>query len=125
MEIISIMELIKLIGATCGGIIAIFGFISWITKWPKKWLTNSMKEATKDDFQIIKENLEKTKDTQICVLRHEITDLYYLYKDKKQIPTHAKMDWISLYNEYTKKGGNSYIATITEKMYEWEEISGD
>lgn len=123
---IAFLEMVKLIGAACGAIITIASFLAFITKKPKKWLQQTIKEANKEEFNEIRKKLSETNETQICVLRHEITDLYYLYKDKGQIPTHAKLDWIALYEKYTSKGGNSYIKMITEKMMnDWEEISGD
>lgn len=126
MDIQNILEMIKLVGAAAGAILSIIALITALSKKPKQWLINTVKEANKEEFNEIRKKLSETNETQICVLRHEITDLYYLYKDKGQIPTHAKLDWIALYEKYTSKGGNSYIKMITEKMMnDWEEISGD
>lgn len=51
-----------------------------------------------------------------------MTDIYHKYKNERQIPHYAKEDWLSMYDHYEKKGGNSYIHLITEEMKNWEEI---
>lgn len=130
MEWIAILDFIKLVGAAVGGIFSIISLGALIMKKPRKWLSNLIKESTGEkldeinkDIKEIHQTLEDSKETDISLLRHDITALYHKYKDDKKIPVHAKQDWLSMYERYEKLGGNSYVKNITRTMNsEWEEI---
>ena len=122
MEFLSILEIIKLIGATCGALITITGFLGIISKKPRKWITDIVKEATKDEFDKIHTFTEKTEKTDLTTLRHEITLIYEKYRGKKEIPTRMRENLCSLYQDYAQRGGNSYIKTIYEEMLDWKVI---
>lgn len=122
MELLSILEIIKLIGATCGALIAITGFLGIILKKPRKWITDVVKEATKDEFDKIHTFIEKTEKTDLTTLRHEITLIYEKYRGKKEIPMRMRENLCSLYQDYAQRGGNSYIKTIYEEMLDWKVI---
>jgi len=121
-ERLSILEIIKLIGATCGALITIAGFLGIISKKPRKWITDVVKEATKDEFDKIHTFTEKTEKTDLITLRHEITLIYEKYGGKKEIPTRMRENLCSLYQDYAQRGGNSYIKTIYEEMLDWKVI---
>ena len=55
MTSLAFIELIKLIGGAAGGILSIVALLTLIFKKPKKWLANTIRETTKEDFQ----NMEK------------------------------------------------------------------
>lgn len=130
MEWIAILDFIKLVGAAVGGIFSIISLGALIMKKPRKWLSNLIKESTGEkldeinkDIKGIHQTLEDSKETDISLLRHDITALYHKYKDDKKIPVYAKQDWLSMYERYRKLGGNSYVKNITRTMNnEWEEI---
>lgn len=63
---------------------------------------------------------EKSKNRDLVTLRHAITTIYEEYKDRKRFPTHIKEDVFSLYAEYEKLGGNSYVHAIEMEMETWE-----
>jgi hypothetical protein len=122
MEAIAILEMIKLIGASCGALITIMGFLGVILKKPRKWITDIMKEATKDEFDKIHVFINKTEKTDLTTLRHEITLIYEKYRDKKEIPMRMRENLCSLYEDYVQRGGNSYVKTIYEEMLDWKVI---
>lgn len=122
MEFISILEMIKLIGAACGALITIAGFLGVISKRPRKWIADIVKEATKDEFDKIHIFINKTEKTDLTTLRHEITLIYEKYRDKKEIPMRMRENLCSLYEDYVQRGGNSYVKTIYEEMLDWKVI---
>lgn len=122
MEAIAILEMIKLIGASCGALITIVGFLGVILKKPRKWIADIIKEATKDEFDKIHVFIGKTEKTDLTTLRHEITLIYEKYRDKKEIPMRMRENLCSLYEDYVQRGGNSYVKTIYEEMLDWKVI---
>lgn len=122
MEWVAILEAIKLIGASCGALITIAGFLGVILKKPRKWIADIVKEATKDEFDKIHTFINKTEKTDLTTLRHEITLIYEKYRDKKEIPMRMRENLCSLYEDYVQRGGNSYVKTIYEEMLDWKVI---
>ena len=66
----------------------------------------------------IHQTLEDSKETDISLLRHDITALYHKYKDDKKIPVYAKQDWLSMYERY---GGKTWWKFICKKHYSYHE----
>ena len=122
MDIQNILEMIKLVGAAAGTILSIIALITALSKKPKQWLINTVKEATKDEFEKIHNFIEKTETTDLNTLRHEITLIYEKYRDKKEIPMRLRENLCILYEDYSKRGGNSYVKTIYEEMMDWRVI---
>lgn len=122
MDIQNILEMIKLVGAAAGAILSIIALITALSKKPKQWLINTVKEATKDEFEKIHNFIEKTETTDLNTLRHEITLIYEKYRDKKEIPMRLRENLCILYEDYSKRGGNSYVKTIYEEMMDWNVI---
>jgi len=122
MDIQNILEMIKLVGAAAGAILSIIALITALSKKPKQWLINTVKEATKDEFEKIHNFIEKTETTDLNTLRHEITLIYEKYRDKKEIPMRLRENLCILYEDYSKRGGNSYVKTIYEEMMDWRVI---
>lgn len=130
MELMAVLEAIKLIGAAIGGLFSVIAFGAAIMKKPRKWLAALIKETTDEKFNAISQDIKEihntlkaSEETDISLLRHDITSLYHKYKGEKKIPIYAKQDWLSMYERYEKLGGNSYVKNITHIMNtEWEEI---
>ena len=59
------------------------------------------------------------KESQLSLLRDSITDLYFKYLPKKEVPTYERKDMVKLFESYRKLGGNSYVQTIYEEFMEW------
>ena len=127
MNAIAIIELIKLIGGTAGAITTILAFLGIVSKKPKEWIKKTIREESKianqqleaDVAKLLKDNNE-SKKRDIVSLRHSITTIYEEYKSRKKFPIHTKEDLFSLYEEYERLGGNSYIHTIVNEMKTWE-----
>ena len=86
-------------------------------------LTEIMNERfTQLDEKIdgMKAQTEQHRNIAIVELRHSITEVYYKYCDKKSFSHNIKEDVCSLYEAYTKLGGNSYVHEIYDEMMTWE-----
>ena len=68
----------------------------------------------------MKAQTDQHKNIAIVELRHSITEVYYQYCDKKSFSHNMKEDVCSLYEAYSKLGGNSYVHEIYEEMMSWE-----
>lgn len=68
----------------------------------------------------MKSQTDQHKNIAIVELRHSITEVYYQYCDKKSFSHNMKEDVCSLYEAYSKLGGNSYVHEIYEEMMTWE-----
>lgn len=73
-------------------------------------------------FKDINDRLDSHLESQLCLLRHQITEIYYKYLENKEIPVHTKQDLCYLYEQYEKLGGNSYVKQIYLEMQNWKEI---
>lgn len=100
-----------------------------ISKKPKEKIRSMIreeaKEATKEmaeQINAIDKKVKAADETDLAILRNTITHIYFKYKDSKKIPHYEKENLMSLYCQYEKLGGNSYIKTIVAEMADWEEI---
>ena len=73
-------------------------------------------------FKDLNQRLDSHLESQLSILRHEITEIYYKYLENKEIPAHTKQDLCYLYEQYEKLGGNSYVKQIYLEMQNWKEI---
>lgn len=49
-----------------------------------------------------------------CLLRSQITGIYYVYKELNEVPEYVRQNMTYMYEQYKKMGGNSYIDVIYE-----------
>lgn len=68
----------------------------------------------------INDKVAVNKDGTLASLRHSITDIYETYQNDEALPLHIKKDLCSLYENYIKLGGNSYIVELFEIMHSWK-----
>ena len=73
-------------------------------------------------FKDLNQRFDSHLESQLSILRHEITEIYYKYLENKEIPAHTKQDLCYLYEQYEKLGGNSYVKQIYLEMQNWKEI---
>ena len=72
--------------------------------------------ATEESKQVL---FSKFQESQLSILRDDITRLYFKYLEDKQVPFYARKDMVQLYETYTDMGGNSYVKTIYDEFMEW------
>ena len=72
--------------------------------------------ATEESKQVL---FAKFQESQLSILRDDITRLYFKYLEDKQVPFYARKDMVQLYETYTDMGGNSYVKTIYDEFMEW------
>lgn len=83
------------------------------------------------NFDRIRERLDKIdskldnfaaeqKSINIVSLRHSITQVFYSYKDKKEIPNAIYQSTMNLYDQYRLLGGNSFVSEEVEEMKSWK-----
>ena len=131
------MDTIKDITAVVGCISAILAlavaiikplrnrFIAWVRgKTNSSELENKIDEfgkllrahIEKDEEKII--SAELSTEALLCMLRNEITTMYYKYTERESIPAHERENLVKLYTCYHSMHGNSYIDIIYEEMLE-------
>ena len=121
----AIVAIIAALGGTAGLVSIINAF-----KQPKRSdqevqdlvLKAIEKSDLNQKFKDLNQRLDSHLESQLCLLRHQITEIYYKYLENKEIPAHTKQDLCYLYEQYDKLGGNSYVKQIYLEMQNWKEI---
>ena len=62
------------------------------------------------------------KSINVVSLRHSITQVFYSYRDKKEIPNAIYQSTMNLYDQYRTLGGNSFICGEIEEMKLWKKV---
>ena len=62
------------------------------------------------------------KSINIVSLRHSITQVFHVYRDKKEIPSAIYQSTMNLYDQYKALGGNSFISEEVEEMKMWKKV---
>lgn len=62
------------------------------------------------------------KSINIVGLRHSITQVFYSYKEKKEIPNAIYQSMMNLYDQYKALGGNSFVSEEVEEMKLWDKV---
>lgn len=62
------------------------------------------------------------KSINIVSLRHSITQVFYSYRDKKEIPGAVYQSTMNLYDQYKSLGGNSFVSEEIEEMKLWDKV---
>ena len=123
-----ILAIVEAIGAVLGVILTIITFVGVITKKPKEWFRKTIRDestAANQGIVVQLDKIEKRLDqsdiTDQALIRNTITHIYIKYKDQKKIPHYEKENILSLFEQYKKLKGNSYIKQIVNEMKTWEE----
>lgn len=127
MSFMGFIGILKTIGGLAGAIMTIIAFLGLISKKPRELFRKAIREESKAANKTLEDNIdqllkdnEASKKRDIVSLRHSITTIYEEYSGRKCFPTHVKEDMFSLYGEYEKLGGNSYVHSIVEEMKQWK-----
>ena len=96
-------------------------------------LISELKEEINSSFNKLSERLDKVdskldnfaaqqKSINVVSLRHSITQVFYSYRDKKEIPNAIYQSTLNLYDQYKLLGGNSFICGEIEEMKSWKKV---
>ena len=121
----AIVAIIAALGGTAG-LVSIINALKQPKRSDQEVQDLVLKAIEKSDlnlkFKDINDRLDSHLESQLCLLRHQITEIYYKYLENKEIPAHTKQDLCYLYEQYEKLGGNSYVKQIYLEMQNWKEI---
>lgn len=87
---------------------ALFGYLIGLIK--------SYRKKLKDN----KEESDMLKEALMTMLQSNLTNTFYVYDTKKQIPDYVYRNWNNSKEIYEKLGGNDYIHVLSEKMKKWD-----
>lgn len=138
------LELLKIVGGALGGLTTICGvivaivkplrkrFINWIVcntgsanmakqisdieKMMKEHIGQDAQKA--EDMRILKETVEKLKDSERCVLRTNILRIYNKYLPTGEIPAYEFETLSKDYHSYKELEGNTFVDDIWKIMSE-------
>lgn len=121
----AIVAIIAALGGTAG-LVSIINALKQPKRSDQEIQDLVLKAIEKSDlnqkFKDLNQRLDSHLESQLCLLRHQITEIYYKYLENKEIPAHTKQDLCYLYEQYEKLGGNSYVKQIYLEMQNWKEI---
>lgn len=87
---------------------------------------DDFRTAVNEGFDKVNDSLDEFKAEQrevnVALLRHNITDTYENFKEKKKMPNIIYESTMSLYDNYKKCGGNSFVDEEVDEMKHWEKF---
>lgn len=135
-----LMEMLKLLGGAAGALTTIIAFIALVSKKPRQWFRETIREEannanleikqqirqlsedTNNKLNAIEKKVKTAEENDVAVIRNTITHIYFKYKDTKKIPHYEKENLLALFERYESLNGNHYIKNIMKEMEAWEEI---
>lgn len=125
----SFVTVMETIGSVVGVLLTLITFFGVVSKRPKNWFKNLIKEQSMEANKPLVEKLEVIeketiagKERDLALIRNNITHIYQKYCKEKKIPHYEKENVLYMYEEYKKLKGNSYVAEIISQIKTWEEI---
>lgn len=74
----------------------------------------------KNELKREKEN-EKIQNLALkSLLKSNLTNIYFVYSELKEIPDYAYENFLDMLEVYEGLGGNGFIHTLAEKMKSWK-----
>ena len=67
--------------------------------------------------------LNDVREGQRCLLRSDILNVYYKYREQKVIRQYECENVVLLYKAYKALGGNTFVDHIYNEINEWEVVS--
>ena len=87
---------------------------------------DDFRKTVDEGFDKVNKNLEdfriEQKEVNVALLRHNITDTYENFKNEKKMPNIIYESTMSLYDNYKKCGGNSFVDEEVNEMRGWEKF---
>lgn len=132
--------MLKLLGGAAGALTTIIAFIALVSKKPRQWFRETIREEannanleikqqirqlsedTNHKLSEIEKKVRTAEENDVAVIRNTITHIYFKYKDTKKIPHYEKENLLALFERYESLNGNHYIKNIMKEMEAWEEI---
>ena len=104
-------------------------FVNWIRKQSNS--DNTSKELA-DIKQMLQEHIrvdaerqiqmdkliDQLRESELCSHRTTITDMYYKYMERGEIPVYRREQLVKAYTIYHAMNGNTYIDTIYPELLE-------
>lgn len=59
------------------------------------------------------------------LLQTQLTNIYFVYADRQEIPDYVYRNWRNLFKIYKTLDGNEYCDTLAKKMESWKIIRTD
>ena len=60
-----------------------------------------------------------------ALLKSQLTNVYFVYNELKQIPDYAYQNFLDMLNVYENLGGNGFVHSIAKKMETWDIVKTD
>ena len=135
-----LIEMLKFLGGAAGALTTIIAFIALVSKKPRQWFRETIREEannanleikqqirqlsedTNHKLSEIEKKVRTAEENDVAVIRNTITHIYFKYKDTKKIPHYEKENLLALFERYESLNGNHYIKNIMKEMEAWEEI---
>ena len=83
-------------------------------------------------IKVYKDKLKKEKENENiqnvalqALLKSQLTNVYFVYSELKQIPDYAYQNFLDMLKVYESLGGNGFIHSIAKKMENWEIVKTD
>ena len=51
-----------------------------------------------------------------CLLRSNLVNQYFVYKETKKMPYYCKQNWYAMFEAYKNLGGNSFVIDLKQKI---------
>ena len=79
----------------------------------------------KNELKKEKEN-EKIQNSALkSLLKSNLTNVYFVYSELKEIPDYVYQDFLDMLKVYESFGGNGFIHTLAKKMEAWDIVKTD
>lgn len=72
-----------------------------------------------------KKKQQNIDEAFLILLKSNLTNTYYAYEKKGEIPDYVLQGWLDEYKVYEDFGGNTYIQVLKEKIVELKIIHTD
>ncbi len=135
------LETVKAVSSVLGLASGTLGFLAAVCKPIRKSLVgfvtrNSGKTEMQQQLAELRDMMQRHLDADaakieaakndrealLCLLRNQITEIYYNYLPARAMPAHQYKNMILLSEKYFREGGNTYVSAIVDKMRGWKVI---
>lgn len=135
------LETVKAISSVVGLLSGSFGLLTAVCKPVRKSLVafvtrNSGKTEMQQQLAELRfmmqrhldadeakiEAAKNDREALLCLLRNQITEIYYNYLPMREMPAHQYKNMILLSEKYESEGGNTYVSAIVDKMRGWRVV---